>query len=137
MEKADVRYKDTLGNTVLHALVMVADNSPVNTDFITSMYDYILTKDAAKNPEQERLEDIENDQGLTSIKLAAKLGRIGDRQLFISPLRGETKTVLSCSYRTGQMSMQRPVGRSSSHLVKHASTLVSDEEVKKKFCIRS
>ncbi|XP_060718693.1 transient receptor potential cation channel subfamily V member 1-like [Tachysurus vachellii] len=77
MEKADVRLKDTLGNTVLHALVMVADNSPVNTDFIISMYDYILTKDAAKNPEKERLEDIENNQGLTSIKLAAKLGKIG------------------------------------------------------------
>ncbi|KAK2816288.1 hypothetical protein Q7C36_022559 [Tachysurus vachellii] len=77
MAKADVKLKDTLGNTVLHALVMVADNSPVNTDFVISMYDYILTKDAAKNPEQERLEDIENNQGLTSIKLAAKLGKIG------------------------------------------------------------
>ncbi|GAA6092147.1 transient receptor potential cation channel subfamily V member 1-like, partial [Tachysurus ichikawai] len=33
MEKANMRLKDTLGNTVLHALVMVADNSPVNTDF--------------------------------------------------------------------------------------------------------
>ncbi|GAA6079493.1 transient receptor potential cation channel subfamily V member 1-like, partial [Tachysurus ichikawai] len=59
------------------ALVMVADNSPVNTDFSISMYDYILTKDAAKNPKQERLEDIENNQGLTSIKLAVKLGKIG------------------------------------------------------------
>ncbi|XP_053474426.1 transient receptor potential cation channel subfamily V member 1 [Ictalurus furcatus] len=77
MDKADVRRTDTLGNTVLHALVMVADNSPENTDFVISMYDYILTKDAAKNPKEKKLEDIENNQGLTSIKLAAKLGRIG------------------------------------------------------------
>lgn len=79
MDKADVRRTDTLGNTVLHALVMVADNSPENTDFVISMYDYILTKDAAKNPKEKKLEDIENSQGLTSIKLAAKLGRIGVR----------------------------------------------------------
>ncbi|KAK3527226.1 hypothetical protein QTP86_014652 [Hemibagrus guttatus] len=77
MEKADVRYTDTLGNTVLHALVMVADNSPENTDFVISMYDYILTKDAARNPKREKLEDIENNQRLTPIKLAAKLGKIG------------------------------------------------------------
>ncbi|MCI4394340.1 hypothetical protein PGIGA_G00167670 [Pangasianodon gigas] len=77
MDKADVRCKDTLGNTVLHALVMVADNSPENTDFVVSMYDYILTKDAAKNQKQKKLEDIKNNQGLTSIKLAAKLGKIG------------------------------------------------------------
>ncbi|XP_060768846.1 transient receptor potential cation channel subfamily V member 1-like [Neoarius graeffei] len=77
MDKADVRYTDTLGNTVLHALVMVADNSPENTDFVKSMYDHILTKDAVKNPEEKKLEDIENDEGFTSIKLAAKLGKIG------------------------------------------------------------
>ncbi|XP_060768944.1 transient receptor potential cation channel subfamily V member 1-like isoform X2 [Neoarius graeffei] len=77
MDKADVRRTDTLGNTVLHALVMVADNSPENTDFVNFMYDYILTKDAAQNPNKNKLEDIENNQGLTSIKLAAKLGKIG------------------------------------------------------------
>ncbi|KAF4072988.1 hypothetical protein AMELA_G00253850 [Ameiurus melas] len=77
MDKADMRRTDSLGNTVLHALVMVADNSPENTDFVVSMYDYILTKDVSKNPKEKKLEDIENNQGLTSIKLAAKLGRIG------------------------------------------------------------
>ncbi|KAF7688617.1 transient receptor potential cation channel subfamily V member 1-like [Silurus meridionalis] len=77
MDKADVRQKDTLGNIVLHALVMLVDNkSPENNDFVISMYDFILTKDAAKNPYKEKLEDIENNQGLTSIKLAAKLGKI-------------------------------------------------------------
>ncbi|KAM9440404.1 transient receptor potential cation channel subfamily V member 1-like [Clarias gariepinus] len=76
MEKADVKRTDTLGNTVLHALVMVADNSAENTKFVISMYDYILTKDAVKNSSPKKLEDIENSQGLTPIKLAAKLGKI-------------------------------------------------------------
>ncbi|KAM9440506.1 transient receptor potential cation channel subfamily V member 1-like [Clarias gariepinus] len=86
MDKADVRRTDTMGNTVLHALVMVADNSTENTDFIASMYDYILTKDAVKNPKEKKLEGIENNQGLTPIKLAAKLGKIG---LFESILHRE------------------------------------------------
>ncbi|XP_072517265.1 transient receptor potential cation channel subfamily V member 1 [Salminus brasiliensis] len=75
--KADVRQKDSQGNTVLHALVEVADNSQENTDFVISMYDYILTKDAHVNPERTKMEDIQNNQGLTPIKLAAKTGKIG------------------------------------------------------------
>uniref|UniRef100_A0AAR2J954 Ion transport domain-containing protein n=1 Tax=Pygocentrus nattereri TaxID=42514 RepID=A0AAR2J954_PYGNA len=75
--KADVRESDSQGNTVLHALVMVADNSPENTDFVTSMYDYILITDAHMNPNQKKLEDFENNQRLTPIKLAAKTGKIG------------------------------------------------------------
>ncbi|XP_036436440.1 transient receptor potential cation channel subfamily V member 1 [Colossoma macropomum] len=73
---ADARQRDSQGNTVLHALVMVADNSPENTDFVTSMYDYILIK-AHMNPKQKKLEDFENNQGFTPIKLAAKTGKIG------------------------------------------------------------
>ncbi|CAB1316412.1 unnamed protein product [Coregonus sp. 'balchen'] len=75
-QRVDVREKDSLGNMVLHALVVVADNTPENTDFITSMYDYILTTAARLHPKW-RLEDIENNQGLTTIKLAAKTGKIG------------------------------------------------------------
>uniref|UniRef100_A0A8B9HAX1 Transient receptor potential cation channel, subfamily V, member 1 n=1 Tax=Astyanax mexicanus TaxID=7994 RepID=A0A8B9HAX1_ASTMX len=77
VSKADVREKDSQGNTVLHALVAVADNSPENTDFVICMYDYILTKDAHMNPKRQKLEDIQNNQGLTTIKLAAKTGKIG------------------------------------------------------------
>ncbi|KAG7314747.1 hypothetical protein KOW79_022050 [Hemibagrus wyckioides] len=77
MERADVRRTDTLGNSVLHALVMVATDKSDTIDFVTSMYDFILAKDAAMNPNKEKLEDIENKQGLTPIKLAAKLGKIG------------------------------------------------------------
>lgn len=40
----DVRERDSLGNMVLHALVVVStDNTPENTDFIASMYDYITS----------------------------------------------------------------------------------------------
>uniref|UniRef100_A0A4W5MMQ4 Transient receptor potential cation channel, subfamily V, member 1 n=1 Tax=Hucho hucho TaxID=62062 RepID=A0A4W5MMQ4_9TELE len=75
-QRVDVRESDSLGNMVLHALVMLADNTPENTDFITSMYDHILTTAARLHPKW-RLEDMENNQGLTTIKLAAKTGKIG------------------------------------------------------------
>ncbi|KAL4608785.1 transient receptor potential cation channel subfamily V member 1-like [Arapaima gigas] len=61
---------------LLHALVLVADNSRENTDFINSMYDHILTRAARLYPET-RLEDSENKEGLTPLKLAAKTGKIG------------------------------------------------------------
>ncbi|XP_066515029.1 transient receptor potential cation channel subfamily V member 1 [Hoplias malabaricus] len=77
VQKADVKRKDSQGNTVLHALVLVADNSPENTDFVISMYDYILKKDAHTSPKHRKLEDIENNQGLTPLKLAAKTGKLG------------------------------------------------------------
>lgn len=81
---ADLTDSDCQGNTVLHALVTIADNTPENTDFVTKMYDEILIQDAkrrrkgdTKTNEKIKLEDIENNQGLTSIKLAAKTGKIG------------------------------------------------------------
>ncbi|KAM4620142.1 transient receptor potential cation channel subfamily V member 1 isoform 1-T2 [Polymixia lowei] len=75
-QSANVRDTDSQGNTVLHALVMVADNTRENTDFVTSMYDHILTSNARLHPKC-RLEDMENNQGLTPLKLAAKMGKIG------------------------------------------------------------
>ncbi|XP_062391813.1 transient receptor potential cation channel subfamily V member 1-like [Sardina pilchardus] len=74
-QNADVRETDSQGNIVLHALVMVADNSPENTDFIIKMYDHILTRAAQLHP-KVKLEEIENKQGLTPVKLAAKKGKI-------------------------------------------------------------
>ncbi|XP_048091760.1 transient receptor potential cation channel subfamily V member 1 [Alosa alosa] len=74
-QNTDVREADSQGNIVLHALVMVADNSPENTDFIIKMYDHILTRAAQLHP-KVKLEEIENKQGLTPIKLAAKKGKI-------------------------------------------------------------
>ncbi|XP_070773255.1 transient receptor potential cation channel subfamily V member 1 [Enoplosus armatus] len=75
-QRADTKLTDSLGNTVLHALVVVADNSKDNTEFITNMYDRILKTTAKLHPKL-KLEDIENDKGLTPLKMAAKTGKIG------------------------------------------------------------
>ncbi|XP_061596086.1 transient receptor potential cation channel subfamily V member 1 [Cololabis saira] len=75
-QQADGKLTDSQGNTVLHALVMVADNSQENTEFITSMYDFILRTAARLHP-KDKLEDIENHKKLTPLKLAAKKGKIG------------------------------------------------------------
>lgn len=74
-QAADASQTDSHGNTVLHALVIVADNSPENTEFITSMYDRVLVTAARLNP-KERLEDVANKKGLTPFKMAAKMGKI-------------------------------------------------------------
>lgn len=74
-QKANVLEADSKGNIVLHALVAVADNSSENTDFIIKMYDHILIKAAQLHP-KVKLEETENKQGLTPIKLAAKTGKI-------------------------------------------------------------
>lgn len=74
-QRADASQVDSHGNTVLHALVIVADNSPENTEFITSMYDRVLVTAAQLTPKL-RLEDVANKRGLTPFKMAAKLGKI-------------------------------------------------------------
>ncbi|CAL8266605.1 unnamed protein product [Merluccius merluccius] len=74
-QRADVEEQDSHGNTVLHALVLVADNSRDNTDFVTAMYDHILAATARLHP-KVKLEDKGNRDGLTPIKLAAKTGKI-------------------------------------------------------------
>ncbi|XP_023273917.1 transient receptor potential cation channel subfamily V member 1-like [Seriola lalandi dorsalis] len=73
--RANAELADSQGNTVLHALVVVADNSEDNTDFITSMYDRILKTTARLHPKL-KLEDIENQNRLTPLKMAAKTGKI-------------------------------------------------------------
>ncbi|XP_029106575.1 transient receptor potential cation channel subfamily V member 1-like isoform X1 [Scleropages formosus] len=75
-QKVNIMETDSLGNTVLHALVLVADNSTENTNFINSMYDHILTRTTKLHPEI-LVEDIENKEGLNPLKLAAKTGKIG------------------------------------------------------------
>nr|XP_033777317.1 transient receptor potential cation channel subfamily V member 1-like isoform X2 [Geotrypetes seraphini]XP_033777318.1 transient receptor potential cation channel subfamily V member 1-like isoform X2 [Geotrypetes seraphini] len=73
--KADLTAKDSEGNTVLHALVMVADDTEDNTRFVIRMYDDILMT-AAKSSPTLKLEEITNWKGLTPLKLAAKTGKI-------------------------------------------------------------
>lgn len=81
--KADLTDKDSQGNTVLHTLVIIADNTAENTDMIVRMYDEILIQhNKLEKKRKVQLETIENNQGLTPLKLAAKLGKIGVRLLF-------------------------------------------------------
>lgn len=75
-QAVDVRERDSHGNMVLHALVSIADNSPENTDFVIAMYDHILIKADQLHP-KIKLEEIENNEGLTPIQLAAKTGKLG------------------------------------------------------------
>lgn len=75
-QRANAELTDSHGNTVLHALVGVADNSKDNTEFVTRMYDRILKTTASLHPKL-KLEDIENRNGLTPLKMAAKTGKIG------------------------------------------------------------
>ncbi|CAL8302683.1 unnamed protein product [Lota lota] len=85
---ARVSEQDSHGNTVLHALVMVADDdSKDNTKFITAMYDHILLVTAKVNSDW-RLEAIQNEKGLTPLKLAAKMGKV---ELFRHLLQREFK----------------------------------------------
>uniref|UniRef100_A0A674MI93 Transient receptor potential cation channel, subfamily V, member 1 n=1 Tax=Takifugu rubripes TaxID=31033 RepID=A0A674MI93_TAKRU len=75
-QPTDPNKKDSHGNTVLHALVAVADNSEENTKFITSMYDHILVMVARLYPKL-KLEDIQNNNGLTPLTMATKTGKSG------------------------------------------------------------
>ncbi|XP_069470035.1 transient receptor potential cation channel subfamily V member 3 [Ambystoma mexicanum] len=68
--QTDIAIQDSRGNTVLHALVTVAENSEAQNDFIIRMYDMILTESNNKT-----LESINNKEGLTSMQLAAKTGK--------------------------------------------------------------
>ncbi|XP_075710499.1 transient receptor potential cation channel subfamily V member 1-like isoform X2 [Rhinoderma darwinii] len=74
-DRADLHAVDSHKNTVLHALVLVADDTEENTEIITNMYDDILKKSVKINP-QMKLEDLENCDQLTPMKLAAKMGKI-------------------------------------------------------------
>uniref|UniRef100_A0A674BER9 Transient receptor potential cation channel, subfamily V, member 4 n=1 Tax=Salmo trutta TaxID=8032 RepID=A0A674BER9_SALTR len=86
-KKADLRRQDSRGNTVLHALVHIADNTRDNTRFLTKMYDLLLTKCAKLYPECS-LEDILNNDGMSPLMMAAKLGKIGNRHemLAVEPI---------------------------------------------------
>ncbi|XP_041851769.1 transient receptor potential cation channel subfamily V member 1-like isoform X2 [Melanotaenia boesemani] len=77
-KRADLTDRDSQGNTVLHTLIVIADNTKENTEMISRMYDEILIRHSKLETEKHvLLELIENNQGLTPLKLAAKLGKIG------------------------------------------------------------
>lgn len=81
-QPASLQATDSLGNTALHALVTIADNSAENSALVIRMYDRLLQAGARLCPSVQ-LEDIRNQQGLTPLKLAAKEGKIevSDRPL--------------------------------------------------------
>nr|Q6R5A3.1 RecName: Full=Transient receptor potential cation channel subfamily V member 1; Short=TrpV1; AltName: Full=Osm-9-like TRP channel 1; Short=OTRPC1; AltName: Full=Vanilloid receptor 1 [Cavia porcellus]AAS13460.1 TRPV1 [Cavia porcellus] len=75
-QPADISARDSVGNTVLHALVEVADNTADNTKFVTSMYNEILILGAKLYPTL-KLEELTNKKGFTPLALAASSGKIG------------------------------------------------------------
>ncbi|NXT81939.1 TRPV4 protein, partial [Zapornia atra] len=75
-KQADLRRQDSRGNTVLHALVAIADNTRENTKFVTKMYDLLLVKCAKLFPDTN-LEALLNNDGLSPLMMAAKTGKIG------------------------------------------------------------
>uniref|UniRef100_A0A452H222 Ion transport domain-containing protein n=1 Tax=Gopherus agassizii TaxID=38772 RepID=A0A452H222_9SAUR len=75
-KQADLRRQDSRGNTVLHALVAIADNTRENTKFVTKMYDLLLIKCAKLFPDTN-LEAVLNNDGLSPLMMAAKIGKIG------------------------------------------------------------
>uniref|UniRef100_A0A2K6B5Z1 Transient receptor potential cation channel subfamily V member 1 n=1 Tax=Macaca nemestrina TaxID=9545 RepID=A0A2K6B5Z1_MACNE len=75
-QPADISARDSVGNTVLHALVEVADNTADNTKFVTSMYNEILILGAKLHPTL-KLEELTNKKGMTPLALAAGTGKIG------------------------------------------------------------
>ncbi|XP_061907253.1 transient receptor potential cation channel subfamily V member 4 isoform X3 [Entelurus aequoreus] len=75
-KKIDLRRQDSRGNTVLHALVHIADNTKDNTRFLTKMYDLLLIKSAKLYPECS-LESVFNNDSMSPLMMAAKLGKIG------------------------------------------------------------
>lgn len=84
-QPASLEAADSLGNTVLHALVMIADNSPENSALVIHMYDGLLQVGVRLCPTVQ-LEDICNHEGLTPLKLAAKEGKIEVSAVPLLPL---------------------------------------------------
>uniref|UniRef100_A0A6I8MZ36 Transient receptor potential cation channel subfamily V member 4 n=1 Tax=Ornithorhynchus anatinus TaxID=9258 RepID=A0A6I8MZ36_ORNAN len=86
-KKADLRRQDSRGNTVLHALVAIADNTRDNTKFVTKMYDLLLVQCTKLFPDSH-LETVLNNDGLSPLMMAAKTGKIG---VFQHIIRREVK----------------------------------------------
>lgn len=78
---ADPTDRDSKGNTVLHTLAVIADDTAENTEIVADMYDQILVQHY-KLQKGVQLETLVNSDGLTPLKLAAKLGKIGVRRGF-------------------------------------------------------
>nr|XP_025957249.1 transient receptor potential cation channel subfamily V member 2-like isoform X3 [Dromaius novaehollandiae] len=74
-QKARIQEQDTQGNTVLHALVMIADDTEENTKFVNTTYVEILKAGVKVDPAC-KLEEIVNYDGLNPLQLAARTGKV-------------------------------------------------------------
>ncbi|XP_030075269.1 LOW QUALITY PROTEIN: transient receptor potential cation channel subfamily V member 4 [Microcaecilia unicolor] len=98
-KKADLRRQDSRGSTVLHALVAIADNTKENTKFATKMYDLLVIKCCKLYPDCN-LEAFVNNDGLSPLMMAAKLGKIGVFQHIIRrEIKDEDARHLSRKFR--------------------------------------
>lgn len=97
-KKADLRRQDSRGNTVLHALVHIADNTKDNTRFLTKMYDLLLIKSAKLYPDCS-LETVLNNDGMSPLMMAAQLGKIGVRIMIHQCVKQYNKFSSSHFYR--------------------------------------
>ncbi|RXM95540.1 Transient receptor potential cation channel subfamily V member 4 [Acipenser ruthenus] len=106
-KKADLRRQDSRGNTVLHALVHIADNTRENTRFLTKMYDLLLIKCAKLYPDCN-LETVLNNYGMSPLMMAAKLGKIGDAvELHCACLLLRTSCCLKYCWCSSHFCLQR------------------------------
>uniref|UniRef100_F6YG79 Transient receptor potential cation channel, subfamily V, member 4 like, gene 4 n=1 Tax=Xenopus tropicalis TaxID=8364 RepID=F6YG79_XENTR len=97
--KADLCRQDSRGNTVLHALVAIADNTEETTTFVTKMYDRLVVKCAKLNKEC-RLETILNNDKMSPLMMAAQLGKIDIFQHIIQlEIKDEEAQHLSRKFR--------------------------------------
>lgn len=69
-EQTDITSQDSRGNNILHALVTVAEDFKTQNDFVKRMYDMILLRSGTWE-----LETMCNNDGLTPLQLAAKMGK--------------------------------------------------------------
>lgn len=69
-EQTDIASQDSRGNNILHALVTVAEDFKTQNDFVKRMYDMILLRSG-----NWELETMRNNDGLTPLQLAAKMGK--------------------------------------------------------------
>ncbi|XP_060548420.1 transient receptor potential cation channel subfamily V member 2-like [Pantherophis guttatus] len=74
-QKARLTEQDSMGNTVLHALVMVAKDTKKNTRLVVNMYNMILMK-GVEIDRSCKLEAIKNKKQLTPLTLAVKTGKV-------------------------------------------------------------
>ncbi|KAB1265027.1 Transient receptor potential cation channel subfamily V member 3 [Camelus dromedarius] len=84
-EQTDITSQDSRGNNILHALVTVAEDFKTQNDFVKRMYDMILRRSG-----NWELETMRNNDGLTPLQLAAKMGK-AEVQIFILLITSDSK----------------------------------------------